>query len=71
MTPTLATDAPTYAALRLEFGNRNGLPTWAVMVLDGLIGSGIVAADALDGLDADQLTQVARRAMRRAFDMDA
>ena len=36
-----------------------GLPAWATVQLDGLLGSGIVHADELDGLRVHQLTALA------------
>lgn len=42
----------------------DGLSAWATVQLDGLIGSGVVDADQLDGLTTVQLSEVARRAVR-------
>jgi hypothetical protein len=45
-----------------------GLPAWVVCQLDALLSAGIVRADVIDALDADELTELAREAVRHALD---
>lgn len=46
----------------------DGLATWTTFLLDGLLSARIVHADQLHGLDADELTELARAALRHALD---
>lgn len=41
----------------------DGLASWTTFVLDGLLSARIVHADQLHGLDADELTVLARAAL--------
>ena len=43
------------------------LPDWAVMVLDGLLGSGALDADEIDALSGPELLELARRVVRHAY----
>ncbi len=49
-----------------------GCPAFVVVWIDAMISAGLIDADALAGLDADRLTELAREAVRFALaDFDA
>lgn len=41
-----------------------GLPAWAVVELDGLLGAGILSGELIDRLKTDELLDLAREAVR-------
>lgn len=49
-----------------------GLPAWVVVVIDAMLSSGLLEAESVEGLKADELTELAREAVRVALaDFDA
>jgi hypothetical protein len=44
------------------------MPGWVVVVIDALIGSGVLKAEASDKLGTDEICELARRAVRRLYE---